>query len=102
MPAVDWDDSSVLAVALVTAMMDRFNVADERQCVVRIGQMMTDSKIEGDLPADWFIGALGLLAARALEDVSALSGEPMALWLERWLAEPYGPHLEIVQPPLAS
>jgi hypothetical protein len=86
----DWDESSVLAVALVTAMSDRFTQTDERQCVVRIGQMITDSKIESDLPADWCIGALGLLAARAVEDLATCTGEPPALWLERWLGEPYG------------
>jgi hypothetical protein len=85
-----WDESSVLAVALVMAMADRFTQTDERQCVVRIGQMITDSKIETDLPADWCIAALGLLAARAVEDLATSSGEPTALWLERWLIESYG------------
>jgi hypothetical protein len=86
----DWDESSVLAVAIVTAMTDRFTQTDDRQCVVQIGQMMTDSRIHTDLRADWCIGALGLLAARAVEDLATSSGEPAALWLERWLAEPYG------------
>jgi hypothetical protein len=86
----DWDASSVLAVAVVTAMTDRFAGTDERQCVVRIGQMLTDSKIETDVLGDWCIGALGLLATRALEDLATSSGEPIALWLERWLDETYG------------
>jgi hypothetical protein len=86
----DWDESSVLAVALVTAMSDRFTQTDERQCVVRIGQMITDSKIGSDLPADWCIGALGLLAARAVEELADCTGVPAAKWLEQWLTESYG------------
>jgi hypothetical protein len=94
----DWDHSSVLAVALVTAMDDRFTGDDERQCVVRIGQMMTDSKLGTDVQADWCIGALGLLAARALEDLATMSGEPTSLWLERWLSETYGSPREGAEP----
>ena len=45
-----------------------------------------------DVDFDEYIGALGVLAARAIEDVAMLSGEPVALWLERWVAvaDPYG------------
>jgi hypothetical protein len=106
MPA-DWDDSSVLAVALVTAMTDRFDgesdglplVAgatraamsiQDRQCVVRAGQMITDGKLDDDLAVDWLVAALGLLAARAIEDLATASGEPTALWLDGWLSGPYG------------
>jgi hypothetical protein len=80
----------VLAVTLVTAMADRFAAGDERQCVVRIGQMLTDARMETDLRADWCIGALGLLAARAVEELARCTGEPAAVWLERWLSETYG------------
>jgi hypothetical protein len=99
----DWDRVSVRAVALVTAMRDRFDgdsdgppgrPADrtirDRQCVVRIGQMMTDGEIDTAEKTEWLLAALGLLACRAAEDLSTASGEPMALWLERWLSEPYG------------
>jgi hypothetical protein len=99
----DWDVVSVRAVALVTAMRDRFDgdsdgppgrPADrtirDRQCVVRIGQMMSDDFRGNDEKTEWLLSALGLLACRAAEDLSTASGEPMALWLERWLAEPYG------------
>jgi hypothetical protein len=99
----DWDVASVRAVALVTAMSDRFDGDSDgppgrpahrkirdRQCVVRIGQMLTDGEIERREHAQSLIAALGLLACRAAEDLATASGEPMALWLERWLAEPYG------------
>jgi hypothetical protein len=90
----DLDASSVLAVAVATAMTDRFVGDYDRQCVVRIGQMLTDGKIATDVRADWCIAALGLLAARALEDLATSSGEPSALWLERWLSDTYGDQLE--------
>jgi hypothetical protein len=99
----DWDLVSVRAVALVSAMHDRFNgdsdgppgrgadrAIRDRQCVVRIGQMMTDGDLDSAEKTEWLLAALGLLACRAAEDLSTASGEPMALWLERWLAEPYG------------
>jgi hypothetical protein len=90
----DWDTSSALAVAIATAMSDRFAGVEDRQCVVRIGQMLTDGKVETDVRADWCIAALGLLAARAMEDLATSSGEPIALWLERWLSQTYGnPHV---------
>jgi hypothetical protein len=90
-----WDVSSVLAVALVTGMSDRFTGDDIRQCVVRIGQMMTDSHLDTDVTTDWALGALGLLAARALEDLAETSGEPTSMWLERWLSQPYGAPTEV-------
>jgi hypothetical protein len=101
----DWDAASIGAVALVTAMRDRFDGDSDgpprtgnaparqirdRQCVVRVAQMITDGEIEGDQRAEQLIAALGLIASRAAEDLSTATGEPSALWLERWLAHPYG------------
>lgn len=101
----DWDEASIRAVALVAAMQDRFdgdsdgppttgNAAlrrvRDRQCVVRVAQMITDGEIDGDQRAEWLIASLGLLASRAAEDLCAATGEPTALWLERWLSQPYG------------
>jgi hypothetical protein len=97
----DWNVASASAVALVAAMTDRFDGdsygppggpvrhVPDRQCVVRIGQMITESTFDG-VVGESFAGALGLLAARAVEELSISSGEPIETWLERWLDEPYG------------
>jgi hypothetical protein len=86
------DAADVLAVTLVTAMIDRFDAgigARRRTHIARIADMIRDAQPD-ELGPDECIAALGLLAARAVEDVAMLSGEPISLWLQRWLEEPYG------------
>jgi hypothetical protein len=85
------DAGDALAVALVTAMIDRFGAGRHggKRQTIQIAQMIRDARL-GDVDVDEYVGALGVLAARAIEDVAMLSGEPVALWLERWVADPYG------------
>jgi hypothetical protein len=86
------DAADLLSVALVAAMIDRFDAsvgAQRRAHIARIADMIRDAQPD-DLGPDECIAALGLLAARAVEDVAMLSGEPISVWLERWLDEPYG------------
>jgi hypothetical protein len=101
------DAADALAVALVTAMIDRFGAGhrgSQRQ-TIQIAQMTRDTR-RGEVDLDDYIGALGVLAARVIEDVAMLSGEPVALWLERWIADPYGSPakmwLGLLRPGLAS
>jgi hypothetical protein len=88
------DAADLLAVALVAAMCDRFEAgeapADRRRHVAHIAEMLTEARLGRDVAVRDYIGTLGMLAARAIEDVAALSGEPMALWLAHWLSAPYG------------
>jgi hypothetical protein len=90
----DPEAANLLAVALVTAMVDRFDAGDDpangHRHAVRIADMITDARLGSDVAVDDYIAALGVLAARAVEDVARLSGEPMAFWLARWLGEPFG------------
>jgi hypothetical protein len=90
----DPEAADLLAVALVTAMVDRFDAGDDpaegHRHAVRIADMITDARLGSDVAVEDYIAALGVLAARAVEDVARLSGEPMAFWLARWLAEPFG------------
>lgn len=86
------DAADAMAVALVTGLIDRFHTAagtDDRRHLARIAEMIRDAQPD-DLDPDECIAALGVLAARAVEDVAMLSGEPIAFWLERWLTDPYG------------
>jgi hypothetical protein len=85
------DAADALAVALVTAMIDRFGTGHRgggRRETIEIAQIIQDARL-GDVDLDEYVGALGVLAARAIEDVAVLSGEPIELWLERWVAHPY-------------
>jgi hypothetical protein len=87
------DAADAMAVALVTAMIDRFDSDDEpsdgHRHAARIAAMITDARFSG-VDLDEYIGALGVLGARAVQDLASATGEPIALWLERWLSEPYG------------
>lgn len=86
------DAADALAVALVTAMIDRFGAGHGpggRRQTIQIAQMIRDAQL-GDVDGDEYVGALGVMAARAIEDVAMLSGEPISQWLERWLSEPCG------------
>jgi hypothetical protein len=97
------DAAEGLAVALVTAMIDRFDVTDEsadgRLHAARIAQMITDARLSSDVAPEEYISALGLLGACAVQDVSTWSGEPIALWLSRWLSDAYGSPRDRETPP---
>jgi hypothetical protein len=57
---------------------------------LRVQEMVDQAVRNGEMDDEDLLGALGLLAAKAVEDVERLSGVPCALWLQRWLVDPFG------------
>lgn len=88
----DSDAADSLAVALVLAMIDHSDLelgGNGRRHAMRVAEMVRDSRL-GEVDLDEYVGSLGVLAARAVEDLATATGEPTALWLARWLSKPYG------------
>jgi hypothetical protein len=56
----------------------------------RVQEMINDAVQRGEMSEADLLGALGLLATRAVEDLTRSTGEASAFWLQRWLAEPFG------------
>ncbi len=80
------DAADALAVALVTAMLDRSGAdAGSSRQAAHIAAMITNAHLGGEITTEEYIGALGVLAAAAVEDLATATGEPIALWLARWL-----------------
>ena len=88
----DSDAADSLAVALVMAMIDRSDLefgGNGRRHAMRVADMVRELRL-GEVDTDQYVGALGSLAARAVEDLASATGEPTALWMARWLGKPYG------------
>jgi hypothetical protein len=56
----------------------------------RVQEMINEAVQRGEMSEADVLGALGLLATRAVEDLARSTGEASAFWLQRWLAEPFG------------
>lgn len=81
-----------MAVEFVTVMMDvqATDLPTEHPGSGRVQAMVNDAVSSGEMTDYDLLGALGLLSARAIEDLARATGEPGAFWLRRWLAEPFG------------
>jgi uncharacterized caspase-like protein len=87
------DAANRIAVVLVTVLIN-FREIDEttRQHpdAIRIQDMIQDAISSNAASYDEILVAVAGLGARAVESVTALTGESTATWLQRWRTEPFG------------
>jgi hypothetical protein len=82
-----------IAVQFVTVLVNPTEVSaptGPHSHSMRVQAMVDEAVRNGEMVAEDLLGALGLLAATAVEEVERLSGVPCALWLQRWLVDPFG------------